>query len=193
MRIISGKFKGHKLVSFDQGHIRPTTDRVKESLFNIIAGQIEDARVLDLFSGTGNLGLEAFSRGARQVDMVEISAKSLQIIRMNLAHLKIEEGVDVIKSDAVKFVRQYEGEPYNVILIDPPFPLKICKEILEKISASFVADKNTEIVIEHSRQEPLPEVIENLRCVDTRTYGDKLLAFYKKGESPNAERPGSKS
>jgi 16S rRNA (guanine966-N2)-methyltransferase len=182
VRIISGKFKGHKLVSFDEDHIRPTTDRVKESVFNIMAPYLESSRVLDLFSGTGSLGLEAFSRGASSVEMVEINPKSIKIIQKNLERLKITEGMKILKRDAVEFVKKYDGEPYDVILIDPPFPLKICETILMEVSQSKVANGETRIFIEHSKQEPLPPEIGTLRCIDTRSYGDKLAAFYEKRE-----------
>jgi len=182
VRIISGKFKGHKLVSFDEEHIRPTTDRVKESVFNILTAHLDSARVLDLFSGTGSLGLEAFSRGASTVEMVEINPKSIKVIQKNLARLKITEGIKILKRDAMEFVKKYNGLPYDVILIDPPFPLKICEAILKEISQSQVANSGTRIFIEHSKQEPLPLEIDSLRCIDTRSYGDKLAAFYEKRE-----------
>src|ERR1700728_2910160 len=105
MRIIAGLFKGHKLVSFDEDHIRPTTDRVKESVFNILTPMIEGARVLDLFSGTGNLGFEALSRGAVKVDMIEKSPRSIAIIKKNIAHLKVTQGVEIHREDAVNFVK----------------------------------------------------------------------------------------
>jgi 16S rRNA (guanine966-N2)-methyltransferase len=183
MRIIAGRFKGHKLVSFDEDHIRPTTDRVKESVFNILAPVMEGARVLDLFSGTGNLGLEALSRGASRVDMVEQSPRSIAIIRKNLGHLKVEEGVQIHRADAVAFVRDYLGDPYDVVLVDPPFPLRICETILQELAKSKAADSHTRIVIEHSRKEPLPEQILTLTAIDTRSYGDKLVAFYDKKDN----------
>jgi 16S rRNA (guanine966-N2)-methyltransferase len=180
MRIIAGLYKGHKLVSFDEDHIRPTTDRVKESVFNILAPIIEGARVLDLFSGTGNLGLEALSRGASTVDMVEKSPKSIAIIRKNIERLKVTNGIQIHREDAVGFVKEYHGEPFELVLIDPPFPLKVCQTILEAVSQSKVADSHTRIVIEYSRKEPLPEQISTLSAIDTRGYGDKLVKFYKK-------------
>ena len=180
MRIISGKYKGHKLVSFDQDHIRPTTDRVKESLFNIIAARIPEARVLDLFSGTGNLGLEALSRGANSVDMVELSRKSIDVIRKNMANLKVTEGIVIHKEDAVEFVQNYVGPAFDVVLIDPPFPAQICLKTLEALERSPAVSAATSIVIEHSRHEVLPEKIGALRRVDSRSYGDKLLAFFER-------------
>ena len=180
MRIISGRFKGHKLTSFDEPHIRPTTDRVKESVFNILSPFIPDATVLDLFSGTGNLSFESLSWGARSVQMVEINPRSIAIIKKNMEHLKINEGVRIYKGDAVTFVKKYNDAPFDIILIDPPFPLKICNTILEEISKSAVAHPETRIVIEHSRQEPLAKLIPGLRDIDTRSYGDKLVTFFKK-------------
>jgi 16S rRNA (guanine966-N2)-methyltransferase len=95
--------------------------------------------------------------------------------------LKVEEGLKIHKGDAVEYVQEYEGVPYDLILIDPPFPLKICLKVLEALDASSAASSSTFIVIEHSRHEPLPEMIGKLRRVDTRSYGDKLLAFFEKG------------
>ena len=183
MRIIAGLYKGHKLVSFDEDHIRPTTDRVKESVFNILTPILEGARVLDLFSGTGNLSLEALSRGAASVDMIELSPKSIAIMRKNIEHLKVASGAKIHRSDAVVYVREYVGPAYDLILIDPPFPLKICETILQAVSESPVADAHTRIMIEHSRKESLPKQILRLSTIDTRSYGDKLVAFFEKKES----------
>jgi 16S rRNA (guanine966-N2)-methyltransferase len=182
MRIISGKFKGRKLAQFSEDHLRPTTDRVKESLFNIIAGHIEGARALDLFSGTGNLGFEALSRGAGEVHMVELSKRSIQIIQQNAKLLGIasDPSLTLHKADALKFVGSYDAEPFGVVLIDPPFPLKVCVKILEALEKSLVIDNDSIIVIEHSVHEAVPEKLNSLTRVDTRDYGDKLLAFYKK-------------
>src|ERR1035437_557283 len=107
MRVISGKFKGRQLVEFEADHIRPTTDRVKETLFNKLMGQVEGARVLDLFSGTGNLAIECTSRGAAWVDMVESHKKSLEIIRENLNKLKITEGFKLNQIDAFRYIAGY--------------------------------------------------------------------------------------
>ena len=180
MRIISGKFKGRRLVSFNEDHIRPTTDRVKESLFNILGEKTDGARVLDLFAGTGNLGIEAISRGAASVDMVEVSLKSIQIIRKNLQALQITEGIQIHKSDVIKFIQNYEEASFDIILIDPPFPLKICLQTLTDIGICEIAHENTSIVVEHAKQELLPDQISTLRRVDSRDYGDKLLSFFIK-------------
>jgi 16S rRNA (guanine966-N2)-methyltransferase len=180
VRIISGKFKGRQLVSFDQDHIRPTTDRVKESLFNILAPHIDGARVLDLYSGTGNLSLESLSWGAKEVTSVEVNVKSIKIIRQNMELLKVTEGMQVIKEDAISFLNEYYGEGFDLVLIDPPFPSQICLKTLQALSVSPALLDHTTVAIEHSKKEPLPEEVGVLRAIDTRHYGDKLLTFYKK-------------
>src|SRR5690606_22011612 len=119
-RIISGRFKGHRLVSFKADHIRPTTDRVKETLFNKWSAYIEGAKVLDLFCGTGNLGLEALSRGADFIEFVDSSEKSLRILRENVKKLRIESGVHITQKDAIKFLST-ATDVYDLVLIDPPF------------------------------------------------------------------------
>src|SRR4051812_43364744 len=116
MRIIGGKFKGRNLVSFKADHIRPTTDRVKESIFNKLQNDIPGGRVLDLFSGTGNLAIEALSRGADYVIAVELNRKSLMIIRENLEILGIKNEIEVVGDDVLKYVRKYTGPPFDVIL-----------------------------------------------------------------------------
>jgi len=186
VRIIAGKFGGRKLKSFDEKHIRPTTDRVKESIFNILAPVIEGARVLDLYSGTGNLSIEALSRGAASVDSIELNPRSIKIIHENLELLKIKEGIRVHRGDAVRFITKYEGEPFDVILIDPPFPARVCMKTLEAIEANpKLTHQNTVIVIEHQRLEAIDEKIGTLTRIDSRSYGDKLVTFFKREGSPN--------
>ena len=109
MRIIAGRFKGHPLVAFKASHIRPTTDRVKETIFNKLMGELPDARVWDLYAGTGNLGLEALSRGAGHVTFVESHKKSLQILQQNISKLKVESEVSVRKSDVFQFLKARTG------------------------------------------------------------------------------------
>ncbi len=178
MRVISGKFKGHKLVSFNEDHIRPMTDRVKESVFNIIAPHLEGARVLDLFSGTGSLGIEALSRGAAFVQFVEKDPKSIKVIIENLDKLHIESGVDIQKADVFTYLSKAD-ESYDLILIDPPFKAMVAEKTLLKLSKSPVMGPETTVVIEHSSQEIIPATIDQLNRTDQREYGDKYVSFYR--------------
>ncbi|MCX7977520.1 MAG: 16S rRNA (guanine(966)-N(2))-methyltransferase RsmD [Bdellovibrionaceae bacterium] len=184
MRIIAGKYKGHHLVSFKAAHIRPTTDRVKESQFNILQHYIEGARVLDLFCGTGNLGLEALSRGACHVDFVEKSKDSIAITRQNLAKLKISpQEYRVHLKDALSFLRSYEGQPYDLIFADPPFTEAMAHQVMEVASQSKAFGQQTIMSIESARRERIEDSYSTLIRFDFREYGDKILSFYrKKGE-----------
>lgn len=179
MRIIAGTFKGHRLASFDEEHIRPMTDRVKESLFNILRNDVDHAKVLDLYSGTGSIGLEALSRGAMSVDFVELNPKSLKIILKNIETLKVQGLCQTHKKDVLKFLKSYHGEGFDLVFIDPPFPLKICKDTLMALAVSQALKKTTKIVIEHSVHEKLDSKINSLTLIDTREYGDKILSFYE--------------
>ena len=182
MRIISGRFKGRNLVSFKADHIRPTTDRVKESIFNILMGQIEGARVLDLFAGTGNLGIEALSRGAAYVESVEEHRTSLKIIRENLHLLKIDKEIRVVPLDVFKYLRSYKGKPFDLVFFDPPFTEAIAHKCMEAIQSSAVAAVNTTVIIESSRQERIDDQYGPFQLLDRREFGDKSASFFRKGE-----------
>ncbi|MCB0367085.1 MAG: 16S rRNA (guanine(966)-N(2))-methyltransferase RsmD [Bdellovibrionaceae bacterium] len=182
MRIIAGKYRGRKLVSFQAGHIRPTTDRVKESLFNKIAPYIEGARVLDLFAGTGNLGIEALSRGAAEVVFVEKSGRSLQILKKNLTTLGINEDVKVVKDDVFKFVKKWDGAPFDVVLADPPFTEKIAHPVMEILAQFPLVTPEGLIVIESSHQEPIGENYPPYNFLDRRSFGDKNVSFFSMPE-----------
>ena len=181
MRVISGKFKGRNLSSFDEDHLRPMTDRVKGSLFNIWGPFIEGSRVLDLFSGTGSIGIEALSRGAQSVDMVENNKRSIQIIQKNLGLLGVKDEVVIHREEVIHFIDNYSDGAFDLIFIDPPFPSKICHKTLQALSTSTALSADSRVVIEHSKHEPLDDIIDSLSRVDTRDYGDKILSFYRKG------------
>lgn len=183
MRIISGKYKGHQLVSFKADHVRPTTDRVKETQFNKLMGYTEEARVLDLFCGTGNLGLEALSRDARDVIFVDLSKQSLQITRKNIEKLKVPANqYKIVNEDVIKYVKAYKGEPFDLIFIDPPFTKKMAHEVMEAVSESAVFTSHTIITIESERRERIENKYGHLMRFDVREFGDKILSFFSKKE-----------
>lgn len=178
MRVISGKYRGRQLVSFQAGHIRPTTDRVKETLFNKLMGRLDGARVLDMFSGTGNLAIECLSRDAAWVDLVESHRKSLSIIRENLALLKITDGFKIFPIDAFKYIREYAGEPYDVVIADPPFTQSLAHSLGEAVGASRLLEPDGVFVMESSSKERLDETYPGLARLDQRIFGDKHLTFW---------------
>ncbi len=180
MRVISGKFKGRPLVSFQADNIRPTTDRVKETLFNKLMGQVEAARVLDLFSGTGNLAIECISRGAGWVDLVESHKKSLAIIRENFTLLKITDGYKIFPIDAFKFIDAFRGEPYDLVIADPPFTQSWAHDLCLKAGESRILKAGGVFVIEASSKERMEESYPGLIRLDQRTFGDKNLNFFER-------------
>ena len=181
MRIISGKYKGRVLTSFQADHIRPTTDRVKESLFNKWMSLVGEARVLDLFSGTGNLGIESLSRGAIHVDFVELNAKSIIILKKNIELLKIEKSFfSISKADVLSFVKSYQGKPYDLILADPPFTEKMAHLVMEALDKSACIGPETKIAIESQKKERMDDQYQNLIRYDFNDYGDKVLSFFEK-------------
>lgn len=181
MRIISGKFKGRHLVSFKADHIRPTMDRVKETLFNKWMGYIEEAKALDLFAGTGNLGLEAISRGAQHVTFVEKNPKSVDIIRKNIEVLKISRDEQtVIQKDVFSFINSYQGEAFDIIFIDPPFTEKLADDVMTALASSQCFHQNTLIAIEAIKQEKIESHYGDLICYDKQDYGDKSLSLFSK-------------
>lgn len=177
MRVISGKYGGRKLVSFSEDHIRPTTDRIKGVIFNRLQNFIQNARVIDLFAGTGSLGIEALSWGAREVLFVEKNPKSLNIIKKNLQSLAISESFNIVKADVLKFLKSHQ-EQYDLILIDPPFTEKMADEVMIAVSQSLIFHKNTIIVIESSKHEKILDQYLNLKLDERKDYGDKQLSFF---------------
>lgn len=188
MRIIAGKFRGRRLVNFKADHIRPTTDRVKESVFNKLQAEWDGADVLDLFAGTGNIGFEALSRGAVSVTAVELSSKSIDIIRRNVEELKIGREHRIVKDDVLKWLAKYKGNAFTIIMADPPFTESLAHATLELLSKSEAVGPETTVVVEASSHERVDESYENLVCWDRRDYGDKLISFWSR---PSREPDGS--
>ncbi|MES3037253.1 MAG: 16S rRNA (guanine(966)-N(2))-methyltransferase RsmD [Bdellovibrionota bacterium] len=179
MRIIAGKYRGHHLVNFKANHIRPTTDRVKETMFNKWMGYLEDATVLDLFCGTGNLGLEALSRGAKHVTFVDSHKTSLKITQENIEKLKIpKEQYTIVLKDVFTFVKQWSKEPFDLIFVDPPFTEKIAHDVMEAISKSKAFAPHTRIALESQAKERLELEYSPLTCYDQNLYGDKKLSLF---------------
>lgn len=179
MRIISGKFKGHRLVAFKAEHIRPTTDRVKESLFNKWSPYIEGSKVLDLFCGTGSLGLEALSRGADFVEFVDSNEKSLRILRENVKKLKIENGIHITKRDALQFMKSSD-QVFDLILIDPPFTKMMADQVLSALSESSILKEGGLVAIESGTKEHIKEDYGTLKLYDRKEFGDKTLSLYER-------------
>lgn len=184
MRIIAGKYKGHQLVAFKADHIRPTTDRVKETLFNQIQFDIADASVLDLFCGTGNLGLESLSRDATHCTFVEKNTKSLVITRQNIEKLKVPaDSYKIINMEVISFLKSYKGSPFDIILADPPFTEKMAHFVVEAASQSEAFGPNTLLAIESERKERMDEEYGDVFRYKVKEFGDKYLSMFRRKSS----------
>ena len=176
MRVISGKYRGMVLASFDGESIRPTSDRVKESLFNILYSSVAGARVLDMFCGSGNLGIECLSRGAGLVHFNDISRDSLAVLKKNLS--RIEGNYKITNCDFSGCMKA--GDRYDLIFIDPPYASDAGVEALKLIAKGNHLNDDGIAVFERDRS--FEGKIDGLEKVDERKYGKTFLSFFKKGE-----------
>jgi 16S rRNA (guanine966-N2)-methyltransferase len=169
MRIVAGKWRGRRIDAPDDG-VRPTGDRVREAWLSIVNPWLADAKVLDLFSGSGALGLEALSRGAAQVDFVETAPKSLAAIRANATALGAGPEAIFHRVDALKFVADLEPHAYDVAFADPPYDFGIATKLAERWLESPFANI---LGVEHRLNEHLPGDGER------RKYGSTVITFYR--------------
>ena len=185
MRIISGKARGTKLYTLDGTATRPTLDRVKESLFNIIQNDIEDSTVLDLFSGSGAIGLEFLSRGAKRAVLCDSSKDAIKIIKQNVQKTHFEEKVEVYNMEFTKLVERLQNQKFDIIYIDPPYATDFIKISLEKIIEYELVNENTKIIVETDDETRILNQIEKMdvEITDKRKYGRATIIFlkYRKG------------
>lgn len=176
MRVIAGDYKGRKLQPPADNSVRPTTDKVKEALFSILTEKIWGSRVLDLFSGTGNLGIEALSRGASECIFGDNSRDSLRLIKNNIAHCKAE-GARVIPGDFKKILMNLDGQ-FDIILLDPPYGQGFLEPCFELIRQQDLLAEGGCIVAEHRREEKMPDELYGFEKVKERKYGVIMLSIY---------------
>ena len=182
-RVISGKARGTKLSSIESLSTRPTLDRVKESLFNIIQNNLRDAVVLDLFAGSGQLGIEALSRGADKAYLCDINRDAVKMIKQNLEKTKLKDKAVVINEDYKKALRTLNtNEKFDIIFIDPPYKEDIAVDsIIEIIHESRLKENGIMIIETDEIERDLREInkIENIKIIDQRKYGRASLIFIK--------------
>lgn len=188
MRIIAGLYKGRQLKSPPALDIRPTSDRLRETLFNILAPRIEGVRFLDLCAGSGAVGIEALSRGAAHATFVDRSRKMCGLVETNLDHCRVpEDETEVFNTDATDFLRQAIARklaPWDIVFFDPPYKEDYAGalELLGTHSRELLSDDGL-IVVEHYHKNRLPGVIADLEQVRVVKQGDSTLSFYRIQES----------
>lgn len=181
MRVISGLRKGHRLKTPKGFDTRPTEDRVKESLFNILGSIHEESIVLDCFSGTGSIGIEFLSRGAKKAYFFDLSRKNIDIINENIRHTRFTESSKVYNLDIRKGIKKLgnSGVVFDYIYLDPPFKeYNLLYETLEEISKFNILRDTGLILIEHEKELKLDDEIYKFKKSNERKYGSKLISFY---------------
>lgn len=183
MRVITGMAKGRKLQMVPGDSTRPITDRAKEALFSILGDWVEGIRVLDLFGGTGAVGIECLSRGAAHAHFIELNRKAVDTIRTNLRHCRLEADAVVERGDSFAFLKNYHGEPFDLIYVAPPQYQGFWRDALLLIDErpELLSADGDVIVQIHPKEETALE-LQSLHEYDRRKYGSVLLLFYAAAE-----------
>ncbi len=188
MRVIAGSAKGRKLESVPGDAVRPITDRAKEALFSILADRVRGARVLDLFGGTGAVGIEALSRGAEHVTFVERFPPALKVIGHNLQNTKLADRAYVVRGDAFKYLRRQHIGPFDIIYVAPPQYQGLWLKALTMIDARpELLTPNGEVIVQINPREYEEPALTHLERVDSRRYGSVQLDFYRLARPDDAE------
>ncbi len=186
MRIIAGEHRGIRLLSPSGLATRPTSDRVKEALFSILSSRINlsDLVVLDIFAGTGSLGIEALSRGARLCYFIEYNRSAVTVLSRNLANIAGSDRSEIFTVDALKALQiiSKRDKRFDLVFLDPPYSGNLYQPVLDFLCASGILSPEAIVVAECSARNPLNESYGNLRHVARRVYGDTALELFVPGE-----------
>jgi 16S rRNA (guanine(966)-N(2))-methyltransferase RsmD len=177
VRIIAGTLKGRRLDAPDWPGLRPTSDKLRETLFNVIAPRIEGARMLDGYAGTGAVGIEALSRGAAHVTFIERDPRAVRLIAANLARCGVDDRHAIIREEFARAGHRAGGADFDIIFLDPPYGAAELRAALE--AAAPLAAPHTLLVVEHAKRDAAPDAVDRLARTRELVSGDSALAFYK--------------
>ncbi len=178
MRVTSGKYKGRNLLGYDIKGTRPTMDRVKESLFAMLQDKINKSSCLDLFAGSGNLGIEALSEGASSCVFCDCSIKAIQTIKKNIELLKIEEQYEIYQDDFLKVIKILEGRKFDIIFLDPPYDTDDIEKALLQIDKCHLLSNDGYLVLESNDLKKLE--FDGYHQLKLKKYGDKYISILEK-------------
>ena len=179
IRVIAGTLRGRRLSTIRGIKVRPTSDRVRESIFSILSRKVLNARVLDLFAGTGALGIEALSRGSEFAVFIESGRQAYTMIKQNVSSCGLEDRCECIRWNAVKNLNCLQSirEPFNLIFMDPPYNKGLISPVLKNLLKIHALQNGAVIVVEHAGTERFVEDAPELRLTDQRIYGKTLVSF----------------
>lgn len=185
MRVISGTARGKKLVSLEGLKTRPTLDRVKESLFNILQFDIKNAQILDLFSGSGALAIESLSRGAEKAVLCDFSSEAVKVININLEDTRLKSKAEVLNKDYLETLNKLKkrSEKFDIIFLDPPYKTDYILKSIERILEYNLLQENGIIIAETDDKNKIEEIknMEGIEIYDDRKYGIVHIIFIRKG------------
>jgi 16S rRNA (guanine966-N2)-methyltransferase len=190
LRIISGKYRGHILKTLKGGKLRPTSDHLRETLFDVLGPLIEGATFLDAYAGSGAVGIEALSRGAREVVFLEHHRPAAELICRNLAALEIKEGFELFPCSVVKGFEKLveDGAKFDFVFLDPPYDeIRQYHHALRELARSGLLDPRSIAMAEHSRHCELEDRYGNLLRTRLLRRGDSELSFYKLAEKSQGQ------
>ena len=182
MRVISGKAKGVVLKTPEGLKTRPTADRVKEAMFSIIQFDLPSSNVLDLFGGTGQLGIEALSRGAKKAVFVDFSEKAIACIKTNVNNAKMAEDSLIIRSDSCKFLREH-SEVFDIIFIDPPYESCLYENVFSLIASNNLISDESLIIAEWDYENGIGNLPREFELVKEKKYGRVGISVFKRSQS----------
>ncbi|RMH35552.1 MAG: 16S rRNA (guanine(966)-N(2))-methyltransferase RsmD [Nitrospirae bacterium] len=195
MQIIAGSQKGRRLSPPKGGHVRPTAAKVREALFNIVGARVIGAQVLDLYAGSGAVGIEAWSRGARRVVFVEQDPAALSVLRRNLVRCGMSAETQVWPWNVWRFFHLPSlatWDPLHLVFADPPYVMKDWERLLSNISRYVPLAEDAMVIIEHHRKTVLPLAVESLEQIRRVRYGDTVLTLFERQSvsfvQPNPQR-----
>ncbi len=185
MRVIAGELKGRRLAAPPDSSVRPTTGKVKEAIFSMIQSYLSGAVVVDLFAGTGSLGIEAVSRGAARAYFVDKDRRSLSLVRQNIKHCGIEDRSVLFASDYLSALGKIR-EPADIIFLDPPYRAGFMQNCLDQLAASDLLPEGGIVVAEHGLEEVLEEQYGTLLLLKNKRYGKIAVSIYEKQEDSDS-------
>lgn len=193
MRIIAGSAKGRTLKLPKSDGVRPTADRVKETIFNVLGQWLEGESVLDLYAGAGGLGLEALSRGAVRAVFVERDKTVMTTLAENIRTLGFAAQATTLLKPADRAVRWLSGqaETFSLVFSDPPYADEAASKILEELDQTGLVAEGGRVVVEHAKREEPPEKIGSLERIDQRRFGDTVVTFYERRPAMGAPEPAA--
>lgn len=177
MRVTGGLGKGRKLRVPAGSRVRPTSDKVKQALFNILGEKVRNAFFLDLYAGTGGVGIEALSRGTERVFFVDDATESLRVIKQNVEQTGFDERAQIVTSKAESFLKK-TSEQFDIIFMDPPYTLEL-QPLLDLVAESGALKADSIVIAEHFKKQLSPQRAGRLELYREAQYGDTVLAFYK--------------